>query len=265
MKKKRRLSRRLLPVLLSCAMVLQTLAGIAPQTVHAAYDKLHCINPWTGYDNMPVTKGDGTVVYHPQVTYGNDKNGTPRAVFCIDLGAALSSGDEYTLVDPDVYTELNEKQKLAIAYATGNGAVTQPYADPVTGFAGAASTAEAQATLQKFWSTQLMIWYFVEKYDDGTVDKSGLDWAGVEATCNSGWGDLAECNRIWDYVYNNVRCSSFRRNSAQKNKCVCRSKEHTHKRRENKCIDIRIQLYHICICILCSAHDINVKYLFTKI
>lgn len=209
MKKKRRLSRRILPVLLSCAMVLQTLAGIAPQTVHAANDTLHCINPWTGYGNMPVTKGDGTVVYHPQVTYGNDANGAPRAVFCIDLGAALSSGDEYTLYDPDTYTELNERQKLAIAYATGNGAVTQPYADPVTGFAGAASTAEAQATLQKFWSTQLMIWYFVEKYDDSTVDKGGLDWAGVEATCNSGWGDLTECNRIWDYVYNMMEKPTF--------------------------------------------------------
>lgn len=198
--------KHLLSLFLSALIVFQSVAGILPVAdVKAADNILHCINPWGG-SYMQVTHG-GSTVSHPQIIYGNDSVGASRAMFCIDLGASLESGDSYAILDESSYAELNENQKRAIAYATGNGAVTQPYAGS-NGFADAAVDAAAQNTLMDYWSTQLMIWYFINQYDTGS-GKTGITWDDVTATCSAGWGDLTECNRIWTYVHNMMNKPAF--------------------------------------------------------
>ena len=192
-------------IVFAALIVVQSLAS-GVNTVFADTTTLHCLNVWTS-NNMTVYKNATETVSHPQITYAS---GTETPVFCIDLGKAAETGDTLTSKEQADYTRLNDKQKQAIGYVLGSNAQLTPPVGAVDGYAGADYTdTSVQQQMKWFWSTQLMIWYFIDYYDDETVDCGGMNWAGVENTCNAGWGDLTECNRIWYYVINMMRIPTF--------------------------------------------------------
>lgn len=174
--------------------------------VFAADTTLRCLNVWTS-DNMTIYKNATDTVSHPQIMYTADNE---QPVFCIDLGATAGTGDTLSDVSEADYSRLNDNQKQAIGYILGSNAQLIPPIGATNGYAGADYTDSAvQQQMKWFWSTQLMIWYFVEYYDDATVDCGGMNWDGVAATCNAGWGDLTECNRIWYVVMDKMRIPTF--------------------------------------------------------
>lgn len=204
MKTRRKWLWQLCSVVLTVLIVVQSVAPI--NTVHAENTSLHCLNVWTS-DNMTVYKNATETASHPQIMYAAD---TQKPVFCIDLGKAASTGDTLSPIEQADYTKLNDKQKQAIGYVLGSNAQLTPPIGATNGYAGADYTdPDVQQEMKWFWSTQLMIWYFVEYYDDDTVDCTGMNWDGVTNTCALGWGDLEECNRIWYYVINMMRIPSF--------------------------------------------------------
>ena len=205
MKTKRKGLWKVYAIVFAALIVVQSLAS-GVNTVFADVTTLRCLNVWTS-DNMTVYKNASETVSHPQITYAS---GTEKPVFCIDLGKAAATGDTLTTKAQADYTKLNDKQKQAIGYVLGSNAQLTPPVGAVDGYAGADYTDTAvQQQMKWFWSTQLMIWYFIDYYDDETVDCGGMNWAGVENTCNAGWGDLTECNRIWYYVINMMRIPTF--------------------------------------------------------
>ena len=205
MKTKRKGLWKVYAIVFAALIVVQSLAS-GVNTVFADVTTLRCLNVWTS-DNMTVYKNASETVSHPQITY---VSGTEKPVFCIDLGKAAATGDTLTSKEQADYTRLNDKQKQAIGYVLGSNAQLKPPVGAVDGYAGADYTdTSVQQQMKWFWSTQLMIWYFIDYYDDETVDCGGMNWAGVENTCNAGWGDLTECNRIWYYVINMMRIPTF--------------------------------------------------------
>ena len=196
---------KIFAIIFVALIVIQSLTS-GGNTVFADVTTLHCLNVWTS-ENMVVYKNATDTVSHPQIMY---VSGTEKPVFCIDLGKAAATGDTLTSKEQADYTRLNDKQKQAIGYVLGSNAQLSPPIGAANGYAGADYTDTAvQQQMKWFWSTQLMIWYFIDYYDDETVDCGGMNWAGVENTCNAGWGDLTECNRIWYYVINMMRIPSF--------------------------------------------------------
>lgn len=170
---------------------------------------LHCLNVWTTADMQVYSSAGSGATSTPQIIYGTD-NGTGAVypMFCVDHGADATSGQTRNWVSYDSYGSLNETQKRAIAYVAGFG-TTQPPVGSSGGYAGADTSDPAvQQQLKDYWSTQLMIWYFIDYYDEGN-GMHGIDWDGLTRTCNAGWGDLTECNRIYDHVINLMRKPSF--------------------------------------------------------
>ena len=53
-----------------------------------------------------------------------------------------------------------------------------------------------------------MIWYYIDQYYEPGMNE-GIGWDGVVQTCNAGWGDLAECERIKGIVDNLFMVPSF--------------------------------------------------------
>lgn len=179
-----------------------------PMATAAGDDKLHSINIWNadgshGSSNMTVWKNASTSVQAPQIMYAWI-GGDSYSLFCIDYGKAANTGDNYA-TDSD-YKKLNQQQIDAIGYVLGcarrvqaprNNGSFNDYGGDVT-----------WDNWRLYNSTQLMIWYYIDQYYEPGMNE-GIGWDGVVQTCNSGWGDLAECERIRGIVDNLFTVPSF--------------------------------------------------------
>lgn len=176
-------------------IVVEPLDANIPMPIAAGDAYLHSINMWTasgghGSSNMTVWKNESTSTSAPQVIYAW-LGGDSLSLFCIDYGKAMETGDSYATSTS--YTKLNREQRKAIGYVLGCAQRTQAprYNGSFNDFGGE-NTFE---NWRLYNSTQLMIWYYINQYyTPGTNE--GIGWDGVVKTCNSGWGDLGECQRI---------------------------------------------------------------------
>lgn len=166
-----------------------------PMPLAAGDTYLHSMNMWTasgghGSSNMTVWKNERTSTSAPQVIYAW-LGGDSLSLFCIDYGKTMETGDSYATSDS--YNNLNWEQKKAIGYVLGCAQRTQaPRNNGSFNDFGGENTFE---NWRLYNSTQLMIWYYINQYyTPGTNE--GIGWEGVVKTCNSGWGDLGECQRI---------------------------------------------------------------------
>lgn len=162
-------------------------------------DKLHAMNIWNadgshGSGNMTVWKNGSTSVQAPQIMYAWT-GGDSYSLFCIDYGKAAHTGDSYATQSD--YDTLNRNQQVSIGYVLGcaqrvqaprNNGSFNDYGGDVT-----------WDNWRLYNSTQLMIWYYIDQYYEPGMNE-GIGWDGVVQTCNSGWGDLAECERIKNIV-----------------------------------------------------------------
>lgn len=189
--------RQCIIMLLTVFLTLFGLIGRS-ESVYAADPQLRATNVWT-LENMKVYYDATTVHEAPQILYLTEETGGLRPVFCVQYGKTAHTGDVLSWVSKENYTALNQNQKLAISYVLGSGVQMNPPSEDGLGYAVDYTNAAYQAQMKNYWSTQLMIWYYIDKYSDapGTGGTGGITWAGVEATCNAGWGSLDECNRIW--------------------------------------------------------------------
>lgn len=179
-----------------------------PMTAAVGDDMLHSMNIWNadgshGSGNMTVWKNDSTSVQAPQVMYAWI-GGDSYSLFCIDYGKAAKTGDNYA-TDSE-YSNLTRDQKYAIGYVLGcarrvqaprNNGSFNDYGGEVT-----------WDNWRLYNSTQLMIWYYIDRYYEPGMNE-GIGWEGVVRTCNAGWGDLAECERIKSIVDNLFTVPSF--------------------------------------------------------
>lgn len=206
--------KRTLAIILCLVAIVTCMITPEPKQVLAADNYLHSLNLWTssgghGSENMTVWKNASTSTSAPQIIYG--WFGDPAdsySLFCIDYGKAAGTGNSYATEND--YDKLNEAQKDYIGYVLGCAQVIQAprnngsfndYGGPVT-----------FENWQLYNSTQLMIWYYIDKYyTPGTND--GIGWDGVVKTCEAGWGNLAECERIKGIVDNLFVTPSFSSNS----------------------------------------------------
>ncbi len=183
--------------------VFLTLFGvlIRSEEVYAADPQLKGINVWTS-ENMKIYYNATEVHEAPQILYLTEDDGGLRPFFCIEYGKIAKTGDVLSWVSEENYNNLNEGQKRAVSYVLGCGVQMNPPSEAGLGYNVDYTNAAYQAQIKNYWSTQLMLWYYIDKYADnpGGGNTGGITWAGVEATCNAGWGSLAECNRIWDAV-----------------------------------------------------------------
>lgn len=179
-----------------------------PMTIAVGDDMLHSMNIWNadgshGGSNMTVWKNASTSVQAPQIMYAWI-GGDSYSLFCIDYGKAAKTGDNY-VTDSD-YKKLTDAQRYAIGYVLGcarrvqaprnNGSFNE-YGGEVT-----------WDNWRLYNSTQLMIWYYIDQYYEPGMNE-GIGWDGVVQTCNAGWGDLAECERIKGIVDNLFTVPSF--------------------------------------------------------
>ncbi len=192
--------------------VFFTLFGviIKSEEVYAAQPELYAINVWTSED-MKIYYNATEVHTAPQILYFIEQTGGLRPLFCVEYGKAAHTGDMLSWVSEENYTNLNEKQKLAISYVLGCGVQMKPPSEDGLGYAVDYTNEAYQIQMKNYWSTQLMIWYYIDKYSSnpGGGNTGGITWAGVEATCNAGWGNLNECNRIWNAVEKINQIPSF--------------------------------------------------------
>lgn len=200
-----------------CFLVLAvflTLFGGLMGSVQKVYGEdaytLAAINVWTA-ENMKVYYNATEFHETPQILYLTEKDGGLRPLFCIKYGASAHTGDKLGFVDEENYFNLNRNQKRAISYVLGCGVQMNPPSEAGLGYAVDYTNTAYQTQMYNYWSTQLMIWYYIDKYSDnpGSGNTGGITWAGVEATCNAGWGNLAECNRIWSAVERINQIPSF--------------------------------------------------------
>lgn len=179
-----------------------------PMTIGAEDDRLHSLNLWNadgshGSGNMTVWKNAAASVQAPQVMYAWI-GGDSYSLFCIDYGKVAKTGDAYaTQAD---YDTLNQKQKEAIGYVLGWAQRVQAprYNGSFNDYGGDVTW----DNWRLYNSTQLMIWYYIDKYYEPGMNE-GIGWDGVVQTCNAGWGDLAECERIKNIVDNLFTIPSF--------------------------------------------------------
>lgn len=195
-------TKRILAVLLSVTVLVSYLLMPAEQTQTFAADSvLHSLNLWTstgghGSGSMTVWKNASTSVSAPQVIYA--WFGDPAdsySLFCIDYGKAASTGNSYaTSTD---YAKLNSDQQKYIGYVLGCAQRVQ-----APRYNGSFNDYGGDVTFENwklYNSTQLMIWYYIDKYYTPGMNE-GIGWDGVVKTCEAGWGNLAECERIKSVV-----------------------------------------------------------------
>lgn len=206
MKNKKQMG-RIFGILLAAFMMM---AGLKVDVQAAPDNKLHSVNLWNadgshGSGNATVWKNASTSVSTPQIMYA--WFGDPAdsySLFCIDYGKAAHTGDAYATQDD--YSKLNWEQKNAIGYVLGCAQRVQ-----APRYNGSFNDYGGEVTMDNFrlyYSTQLMIWYYIDKYyTPGTNE--GIGWDGVVMTCNAGWGNLAECERIKNVVDNIFTYPSF--------------------------------------------------------
>lgn len=206
-------TRRFRQSMIMLLAVFLTLFGlmIRSEEVYAAQEtELSAINVWTS-ENMQIYYNATTFCEAPQILYLIEKNGELRPLFCVEYGKAAHTGDVLSWVSEENYTNLNADQKLAISHVLGCGVQMNPPSEDGLGYAVDYTNTAYQAQIKNYWSTQLMIWYYIDKYSSnpGGGNTGGITWAGVEATCNAGWGSLDECNRIWNAVEKINQIPSF--------------------------------------------------------
>ncbi|MCM1496344.1 MAG: SpaA isopeptide-forming pilin-related protein [Bacteroides sp.] len=190
----------------SVSFLLQTFGQEPEQQMPALRvadgNRVSCLNVWSpegGASSQPMT-----VYYNstdggqqaPQIIYLRDEN--VSTVFCIQYGSQLSSGNVIETCSEEAYQRLNERQKIKISQVLGCAAMK--YA-PRDGEGGYNVCNTGDCTFQNFRlynATQLMIWYYIDCCSDapGSGNTGGITWEGVTRTCNAGWADLAECERI---------------------------------------------------------------------
>ena len=205
-------TKRILAVLLSMTVLVSCLLMPAEQTQTFAADSvLHSLNLWTstgghGSGSMTVWKNASTSVSAPQVIYA--WFGDPvdsYSLFCIDYGKAASTGNSYA-TSTDYEYKLNQNQKNYIGYVLGCAQRVQAPRNN-----GSFNDYGGDVTFENwklYNSTQLMIWYYIDKYYTPGMNE-GIGWDGVVKTCEAGWGNLAECERIKNIVDNLFVTPSF--------------------------------------------------------
>lgn len=197
-------TKRILAILLSVTVLVSYLLMPAEQTQTFAADSvLHPLNLWNadgshGSGSMTVWKNASTSVSAPQVIYGwFGEPADSYSLFCIDYGKAANAGNSYeTSTD---YSKLNEFQKYYIGYVLGCAERVQAPRNN-----GSFNDYGGDVTFDNwklYNSTQLMIWYYIDKYYTPGMNE-GIGWDGVVKTCEAGWGNLAECERIKNIVDN---------------------------------------------------------------
>lgn len=180
-----------------------------PVPLAAGDDMLHSMNIWNadgshGSGNMTVWKNAGTSVQAPQIMYAWI-GGDSYSLFCIDYGKAAHTGDSYATESEYLY-KLNTRQRDAIGYVLGCAQRVQAPRNN-----GSFNEYGGEVTWENwrlYNSTQLMLWYYIDQYYEPGMNE-GIGWDGVVQTCNSGWGDLAECERIKSIVDNLFVVPSF--------------------------------------------------------
>ncbi|MCM1495972.1 MAG: SpaA isopeptide-forming pilin-related protein [Bacteroides sp.] len=179
-----------------------------PMAAAVGDDMLHAMNIWNadgshGSGSMTVWKNASTSVQAPQIMYAWI-GGDSYSLFCIDYGKAAKTGDNYA-TDSD-YSNLTREQKHAIGYVLGCAQRVQAPRNN-----GSFNEYGGEVTWENwrlYNSTQLMIWYYIDQYYEPGMNE-GIGWDGVVQTCNAGWGDLAECERIKGIVDNLFTVPSF--------------------------------------------------------
>lgn len=168
----------------------------------ASGNKVSCLNIW-GADgsasSAPMTvyyaQSDGGI-QAPQIIYLRDEN--VNTVFCIQYGSALSSGNLIEVCSEEAYQRLNGQQKKKIAQVLGAAAVKYAPRDGEGGYNVRNTGACTMDNFRLYNATQLMIWYCIDQYSGqpGSGATGGITWEGVVRTCQAGWGNQQECERI---------------------------------------------------------------------
>ena len=159
--------------------------------------------------NVPVLNPDGSEAGNgPAVMYAMFMVGdTERALslFCIDHGAPARRGDLFTMSDQEAYRNLNKDQKTAISYVLGCDAAMKQAPNSGSGFNENIDFNE----WNKYYATQLMIWYYINEFRVGNTGNNGITWEQVVATCAGGYGDQSTCNAIKAQVDSYYQVPSF--------------------------------------------------------
>lgn len=159
--------------------------------------------------NVPVLNPDGSEAGSgPAVMYAMFMVGdTERALslFCIDHGAPARRGDLFTMSDQEAYRNLNKDQKTAISYVLGCDAAMKQAPNSGSGFNENIDFNE----WNKYYATQLMIWYYINEFRVGNTGNNGITWEQVVATCAGGYGDQSTCNAIKAQVDSYYQVPSF--------------------------------------------------------
>lgn len=185
--------------------------GVIDNAIHA--NAVHFTNG-TILTTVPVYNPDGsTAGSGPAVMWASfNVNGTERALslFCIDHGAPANSGDIFASVKEEAYLRLNREQKTAISYVLGSSHAMRQAPSNGSGFNENVSFDDWQV----YYATQLMIWYYIyAKKGTGSANQ-GITWDQVVATCNHGYGSLAQCELIKAEVDSYYQVPSFAINKA---------------------------------------------------
>lgn len=178
-------------------------------------DRVSCLNLWS--TSGTASASPMTVYYDsqdagiqtPQVIYVRDEQA--NSVFCIHYGATLSSGNIIDGCSEEAYESLNTAQKAAISQVLGSATFSGAPRDEEQGYVKLNTGECTFDNFQRYVSTQLMLWYYIDLYSDapGSGNTGGITWNGVERTCNAGWGNLDECWQIWERVSTNYNRPSF--------------------------------------------------------
>ena len=166
------------------------------------YSSVGCMNVWS--PTGTASTNSMTIYYNqldggisaPQIIYIQDEN--INSVFCVQYGSALATGNVVDLCSEENYEKLNAQQKEAIYQVLGCAAMVYAPRDASGGYNGINTGNCTFANFRKYNSTQLMIWYYIDLYSGraGSGSTGGITWDGVVRTCQAGWGDLEECERI---------------------------------------------------------------------
>lgn len=194
-------------ILASTLLLFQTF-GQEPEQQNAPVlrvangNRVSCLNVWSadgGASSQPMTVYYNNVdggLQAPQIIYLRDEN--VNTVFCIQYGSQLSSGNVIETCSAEAYQRLNERQKTAIAQVLGCAAMKYAPRDGEGGYNVRNTGSCTFPNFQLYNATQLMIWYYIDCNSDapGGGSTGGITWDGVVRTCNAGWANLSECERI---------------------------------------------------------------------
>lgn len=161
-----------------------------------------CMNVWSA---TGTTSTEPMTIYYnqldgglsaPQIIFLQDEN--INSVFCVQYGSALATGNIVDSCSEESYEKLNSQQKEAIFQVLGCAAMVYAPRDSGGGYNGINTGDCTFENFRKYNSTQLMIWYYIDLYSGqaGSGNTGGITWEGVVRTCQAGWGNLEECERI---------------------------------------------------------------------